>query len=100
VLYFTGSAHFNRSLRAFCKRAGLTLSDAGLSLAWRRKGYGKVRVGESVRCAEERDVFEALGIEYVAPEYRECGEEVATAAWEETLGHFDEDSGSEEEEHF
>ena len=30
VLYFTGSGHFNMSMRAFAKAKGLKLSDKGL----------------------------------------------------------------------
>ena len=82
LMYFTGSAHFNRSLRAFCKRAGLTLSDAGLALC-KREGGRKVKVWESVVCEREEDVFDALGIEYVRPECRDVGVGVG---WEGTGG--------------
>ena len=37
LLYFTGDAYFNRSMRAFAKKAGLTLSDAGLAICERRR---------------------------------------------------------------
>ena len=70
-----GDTHFNRSLRHFAKKAGLTLSDAGLSACTRRKtskGWKRVQTDPSVRCKTEEDVFKALGINYVEPIFRAC----------------------------
>ena len=75
MLYFTGSGHFNRSMRLGCKKANLSLSDRGLT----------TRDGSlEFSCATERDIFNALdryfkqhsrvagGCEYVAPKDREA----------------------------
>ena len=69
LLYFTGSDHFNRSMRFYAKRCGWTLSDHGLSPANRAAG-DKVWVGSSVVCRTERDVFDAMGLDFVAPHQR------------------------------
>ena len=58
LLYFTGSAFFNRSMRLFAKHKGFHLSDKELSL---RKS------GVKIICNEEKDIFEKLGIEYKEP---------------------------------
>ena len=70
-----GDTHFNRSLRHFAKKAGLTLSDGGLSACIRRKtaqGWKRVQTDPSVRCQTEEDVFKALGLNYVEPIFRAC----------------------------
>lgn len=71
TLYFTGSDHFNRSMRFWAKRNGLSLSDKGLTMAV-RNGNDKVSVSRSVYCATEEDIFEHLGLEYVPPHERNC----------------------------
>ncbi|GMI19798.1 hypothetical protein TeGR_g8597, partial [Tetraparma gracilis] len=88
LLYFTGDAHFNRSLRAFCKRAGLTLSDGGLSLCGRRNGSRRW-VGRSAACDEEGDVFDALGIGHVRPEFRDGRKGAGAGGGEEQRGYWD-----------
>jgi DNA polymerase/3'-5' exonuclease PolX len=101
LCYFTGSAHFNRSLRAFCKRAGLTLSDAGLAMAARDKGK-KVKVWESVNCVEEEDIFRALGIGYVRPTFRDVVVGVGSDSVvldDDDDGFYDVDSGSHNDYH-
>jgi hypothetical protein len=69
LLYFTGSDHFNRSMRYYAKKKRWTLSDHGLAPAVRVKG-DKVWTGSSIFCRTERDVFEALGLNYVHPTQR------------------------------
>ena len=61
TLYFTGSGHFNRSMRLFCKKKGLKLSDQGL---WRREGEA------FIHCADEKAIFSACGLEWVEPHAR------------------------------
>jgi DNA polymerase/3'-5' exonuclease PolX len=73
TLYFTGSAFFNRSMRGFCKKAGLTLSDAGLAMTLRGEDGHKKSTRPSVICETERDIFDVLGIEWVDVTYRDIG---------------------------
>ncbi|DBA04420.1 TPA: hypothetical protein N0F65_010016 [Lagenidium giganteum] len=72
LLYFTGSDHFNRSMRLFARKKGWSLSDKYLKKVVRNKGVGKIEVGESVVCYSEIDVFIALGVEYKDPIERNC----------------------------
>ncbi len=58
VLYFTGSAYFNRSMRLFARYLGFHLSDKELS--YRKNGV-------KILCKNEREIFEKLGIEYKEP---------------------------------
>merc|ERR1712046_309292 len=72
TLYFTGSDHFNRSMRQFAKLAGRSLSDHGLVPVIRDKqqynpnGHYKdniVLTGESIQCTSEEEIFQFLGME-------------------------------------
>lgn len=69
LLYFTGSDHFNRSMRFYAKKKLWTLSDHGLAPAIRVNG-DKVWSGRSVYCQTEKDIFAALGLDWVPPEQR------------------------------
>ncbi|KAG6961044.1 hypothetical protein JG688_00009304 [Phytophthora aleatoria] len=71
MLYFTGSDHFNRSMRLFANKNGWSLSDRALTRVMRVNGT-KVRLGDSVICESEVDVFIALGLEYKDPTERNC----------------------------
>lgn len=71
MLYFTGSDHFNRSMRLFANKNGWSLSDRALARMMRVNGT-KVRLGDSVICESEVDVFIALGLEYKDPTERNC----------------------------
>ena len=81
LLYFTGSDHFNRSMRLWAKKLGWTLSDKGLMPAFRMAKTqdsstdytyqdDKVWTGDSLVCNSEQEIFEALGLVYVDPPYR------------------------------
>jgi hypothetical protein len=70
LLYFTGSDHFNRSMRFYARKCGWTLSDHGLQPVNRVKGLGKVWIGDTVHCRTEKDVFEAMGLHYIPPTQR------------------------------
>ena len=62
-------------MRAFAKQAGLSLSDAGLGVCERvvmGDKIEKVKVGHSVICSSEREIFELLGTKYVEPTNRVC----------------------------
>ena len=62
ILYFTGSAYFNRSLRLFAKKKGYHLSDKELSDRF---------TGVKIKCNSEEDIFKALGLNYKTPEERD-----------------------------
>lgn len=69
LLYFTGSDHFNRSMRYFSKTKGWTLSDAGLAKAVRYRG-SRVCQTRSVFAVCEKDIFDVMGLKYVPPNAR------------------------------
>jgi len=62
ILYFTGSAYFNRSLRLFAKKKGYHLSDKELSNRF---------TGVKIQCNSEEDIFKALDLKYKTPEERD-----------------------------
>jgi len=80
VLYFTGSDHFNRSMRLFAKKKGFTLSDTMLAPAV-RCGKTKILTVESkaIRCKTERDIFSALSLRYIEPTMRNTYESFGSA---------------------
>jgi DNA polymerase lambda len=63
LLYFTGSAYFNRSMRLFASKLGYQLSDFHLK---KRNGDE-----EYIVCESEEDIFKALGIDFKTPEERD-----------------------------
>ncbi|XP_009875636.1 PREDICTED: DNA polymerase lambda [Apaloderma vittatum] len=72
LLYFTGSAHFNRSMRALAKTKGMSLSEHALSSAVvRGPGGVKVTSGHTLPTPTERDVFIQLGLPYREPSERD-----------------------------
>ncbi len=71
LLYFTGSAHFNRSMRLLATKMGMSLSEHSLVRnVVRGAGREKLNEGEAVPSAQERDVFEHLGLPYREPRER------------------------------
>eukprot|EP01059_Diplonema_ambulator_P019081 TRINITY_DN31854_c0_g1_i1.p1 TRINITY_DN31854_c0_g1~~TRINITY_DN31854_c0_g1_i1.p1 ORF type:complete len:273 (+),score=37.68 TRINITY_DN31854_c0_g1_i1:70-819(+) len=70
VLYFTGSNYFNRSMRLYCHKRGLTLSDKSLCPAI-RVNREKVHEGDPIPCGTEEDIFRAVGLEYKTPVERD-----------------------------
>lgn len=72
LLYFTGSAHFNRSMRALAKTRGMSLSEHALHTAVvRAPGGRKVGPGLVLPTPTERDVFTLLGLPYREPTERD-----------------------------
>ena len=70
--YFTGSKHHNVALRQRAIKRGLTLSE-----------YALLRLEDNtiVAAATEREIYNALDLDYIPPELREnCGELEAAAA--------------------
>ncbi|XP_047409548.1 DNA polymerase lambda isoform X3 [Sciurus carolinensis] len=72
LLYFTGSAHFNRSMRALAKTKGMSLSEHALSTAVVRNTQGvKMAPGRVLPTPTEKDVFTLLGLPYRQPAERD-----------------------------
>lgn len=70
--YFTGSKSHNVALRQRALKMGLTLSEYGLT---------ELEGGRRVAGETEEEIYEKLGLDYIAPELREnCGEIEAAAA--------------------
>jgi len=74
ILYFTGSKHFNMSMRLYAHKLGHSLSDHGL-VPVSRVGREKHEVGPSKVCLTEKDIFDKLGLDYRAPKDREVDAE-------------------------
>lgn len=67
LCYFTGSGHFNRSMRFWAGKRGYSLSQHGL-----RVNYGNDNKGPYIAgITTEKQIFEALGLEYRPPEDRD-----------------------------
>lgn len=71
LVYFTGSAHLNRSLRLLAKKAGMSLSEHSLNTGVIRKGNEKVFEGTPLPTPTEESVFRHLGVPYRPPEERD-----------------------------
>ncbi|XP_069095660.1 DNA polymerase lambda isoform X2 [Pleurodeles waltl] len=71
LMYFTGSAYFNRSMRALAKTKGMSLSEHSLNKDVVRNGSVKVSTGVPLPTATEKDVFELLGLPYREPHERD-----------------------------
>lgn len=67
--YFTGSKEHNTHVRQIAKDRGLKLNE-----------YGLFEGDTSVSCADEAEVFSALGLAWVEPEMREDRGEIEAAA--------------------
>ncbi|KAL9653895.1 hypothetical protein ABK040_012954 [Willaertia magna] len=72
VLYFTGSDHFNRSMRLLCRKKGYSLSDKCLYIGTIRDfKSNRIHDGKPVHCKSEREIFDYLGIPYKEPHERD-----------------------------
>ncbi|XP_026216502.1 DNA polymerase lambda [Anabas testudineus] len=71
LMYFTGSAHFNRSMRAMAKTKNMSLSEHSLNKDVVRQGTLKVYGGTPLATPTEKDVFILLGIPYRQPHERD-----------------------------
>lgn len=69
LLYFTGSDHFNRSMRLYAKKRGFHLSDKGLVYQEKVRFFPNVpyTIGELIPCRDEREIFDVLKLEYKEP---------------------------------
>ncbi|OCT71681.1 DNA polymerase lambda [Xenopus laevis] len=71
LMYFTGSAHFNRSMRALAKTKRMSLSEHSLNKDVVRNGSVKVSQGCPLPTPTEREVFETLGLPFREPHERD-----------------------------
>jgi DNA polymerase lambda len=71
LLYFTGSANFNRLMRLYANRKGYILNDIGLEFVDGQSTKSKSSVGNFIECKSEKEIFYALGLKYVEPEDRD-----------------------------
>ncbi|MES1910923.1 MAG: hypothetical protein MHM6MM_003441 [Cercozoa sp. M6MM] len=90
LLYFTGSDHFNRSMRYFAKRQlNMSMSDKGLYHAIRNSKRDRIARGKSVVCKSERAIFEVLGLDYVPPRSRNAYDSWSSEGGASNLMRFD-----------
>ncbi|KAG7492873.1 hypothetical protein MATL_G00018640 [Megalops atlanticus] len=71
LMYFTGSAHFNRSMRALAKTKRMSLSEHSLNRDVQRQGSVKICTGVPLPTPTERDIFAYLGVPYREPQERD-----------------------------
>ncbi|XP_063290112.1 DNA polymerase lambda [Pelobates fuscus] len=71
LMYFTGSAHFNRSMRALAKTKGMSLSEHSLNKDVVRNGSIKVNNGYPLPTPTEKDVFQLLDLPFREPRERD-----------------------------
>jgi hypothetical protein len=97
LLYFTGSGHFNRSMRLLARQNGWRLSDKGLRKIIHDPQNKKnvLHEGPLVKCRTEHDIFKVMGLDYVEPSQRNGGANVTLADSEEEGAHVA-DSGEED----
>lgn len=73
LIYFTGNDIFNRSLRLLASRKGMRLNQRGLYRdVMMEAGRVKLTQGTLVEGANEKKIFEALGVPWRPPEHRIC----------------------------
>eukprot|EP01038_Epipyxis_sp_PR26KG_P012389 gene12389-16617_t len=75
MLYFTGSDHFNRSMRLYARKNGFVLNDKALMRCVRDSKNNKMSLSTPIRCDSERDIFAVLGLEFKEPWERNCFDE-------------------------
>ena len=74
LMYFTGSAHFNRSMRLLATKMGMSLSEHALRANILRGGQGnkeKLNQGCVLDTPSEEAVFHHLGLPYREPNQRD-----------------------------
>jgi len=73
MIYFTGNDIFNRSIRLLARKKGMRLNQKGLYVdVMRDSAQGKVTEGNKVEGANERKIFERLGVPWREPWERIC----------------------------
>lgn len=71
AMYFTGSAHFNRSMRLLAIKMGMSLSEHGLRTGIIRQKGEKLTKGQLLHTPTEESIFKHLGLDYCSPEERD-----------------------------
>eukprot|EP01039_Chlorochromonas_danica_P010650 gene10650-11809_t len=95
ILYFTGSDHFNRSMRLFAKRRGFQLTDRHLLYREKIRRFPyPYTIGQHFNCASEEEIFEVLGLPYKAPTDRNVFD---VAHLQEEEENVDQSDGGEDE---
>eukprot|EP01080_Neovahlkampfia_damariscottae_P007078 gene7078-11241_t len=69
LLYFTGSNYFNRSMRYYAEKKGYSLGDKSLK-KFIRVSKEKVHESDGIECTNEKEIFDALGLDYKEPHER------------------------------
>jgi DNA polymerase (family X) len=77
LLYFTGSKAHNIELRRVANDRGLTLNEYGLTREPDPRAKGGA--GEVVAARTEKEIYRALGLDWIPPELREARGEIALA---------------------
>jgi DNA polymerase/3'-5' exonuclease PolX len=74
LLYFTGSDHFNRSMRHYAKARGYSLSDHGIvpTLKVGQQNVLRGTANLAPHARTEQDIFAYLGLNYHEPTDRNC----------------------------
>ncbi|MFA6540189.1 MAG: DNA polymerase/3'-5' exonuclease PolX [Bacteroidota bacterium] len=75
--YFTGSKDHNVRIRSLARENGWSLNEYGFSVIDSGEKRGKTK--KIVPCKEEKDIYKAVGLEYVEPELREDFGEIEAA---------------------
>ncbi|KAJ3373172.1 hypothetical protein GGF31_001164 [Allomyces arbusculus] len=70
LIYFTGNDVFNRSIRLYAQRKGMSLNQHGLFANVIRVKGQKINEGTRIAGADELEIFEKLGIPYLPPDER------------------------------
>lgn len=72
--YFTGSKEHNVAIRSIALKKGLSLNEYGFTAADEKSPAPAIEVND------ERDIYQALGLDYIPPEIRENRGEIEAAA--------------------
>jgi DNA polymerase (family X) len=75
--YFTGSKDHNVRIRSLARENGWSLNEYGFSVIDSGEKRGKAK--KIVPCKDERDIYKAVGLDYVEPELREDFGEIEAA---------------------
>ncbi len=77
LAYFTGSKEHNIELRSLAKKFGWSLNEYGFSDLGAEEKRGKAK--RIVKCKDEEDIYQALGLAFIPPELRENMGEIEVA---------------------